>query len=91
MFVVFKVVNMASLNCKKCGTIHPVCDNFVKPLTWIPIDVDLPDDEIAVLMHIEECERPFFGYKIGDQWWHDCGDVVAGTVLHWADLPEVPE
>ena len=56
---------MASLNCKKCGTIHPVCDNFVKRLTWIPIDVRLPADEIAVLMHIEECERPFFGYKIG--------------------------
>jgi hypothetical protein len=92
LFVVFlSGVSMASLNCKKCGTIHPVCDNFVKPLTWIPIDVDLPDDEIAVLMHIEECERPFFGYKIGDQWWHDCGDVVAGTVLHWCDLPEVPE
>ena len=32
---------MASLNCKKCGTIHPVCDNFVKRLTWIPIDVRL--------------------------------------------------
>ena len=58
---------------------------------WIDIDDDLPDDEIAVLMHIEECERPFYGWKLGDQWWHDCGDVVAGTVLHWADIPELPE
>lgn len=58
---------------------------------WIDIDDDLPDDEIAVLMHIEECERPFHGWKLGDQWWHDCGDVVSGTVLHWADIPELPE
>jgi hypothetical protein len=58
---------------------------------WIDVDKDLPDDEIAVLMVIEDCERPFFGWKLGDQWWHDCGDVVAGTVLYWADLPELPE
>lgn len=61
-------------------------------INWIEVDVEEnPDDEIAVLMVIEECERPFFGYKVGDQWFHDCGDVVAGTVLYWADLPEVPE
>lgn len=60
-------------------------------IQWIDAGKEEPDDEIAVLMVIEECERPFFGYKIGDQWFHDCGDVVAGIVVYWADLPAVPE
>lgn len=60
-------------------------------VNWIDVNEDLPDDEIAVLMVIEGCERPYFGWKLGDQWHHDCGEVVGGTVLYWADLPEVPE
>lgn len=61
-------------------------------IKWIDVDVDLPDDEVTVLVHIPEAngEQVWPGY-LDDGYWTNCdGMRLTSAVTHWAEMPIGP-
>lgn len=59
-------------------------------ITWIPVEKELPDDDINVLF--TDGENVWSGSRDAGVWMIDyaIGSSVCG-VTHWAHLPEVPK
>lgn len=60
---------------------------------WHDAAKELPDRHIIVLMHCPNSDEPvWMGYYSDEGWRTDqCDGLEAGTVTHWADLPEGPK
>jgi hypothetical protein len=58
-------------------------------MTWIPIEQQLPDDDIEVLVFGPDLEdHCWIGYMDGDVWRADNGSRI--EVTHWMHLPSSP-
>ena len=67
---------------------------FQSTITWTPCGVDLPDDDLVVLIAIESDSDPvWIGYYDSSilAWRTPDGSQVANRVSRWAELPEVSE
>jgi hypothetical protein len=61
-------------------------------ITWLPAAEDLPDEDMTVLVRLAGSNEPtWMGFVLDGIWRDACnGDTFAGTVTHWADMPEGP-
>ena len=62
-------------------------------LEWIPVNEELPDAEMMILVHVPGSDEPVdFGAYVGDTMWvyADGSEIIRETVTHWMDLPEPP-
>ena len=58
-------------------------------ISWTPVTISLPDDEITVLVHHPDQDEPvWLGYYENDAWFTIDGNQLApGAVRQWAHLP----
>jgi len=56
---------------------------------WIPAELELPDDDILVLI-AETDGNVSTGFHDADVWRYSHGAGVDDLVTHWADLPAAP-
>ena len=57
---------------------------------WRTPKEELPDDDQAVLLHLEDGEI-WTGFRDGKVWRYVSADRIDMPVLHWAPFPEPPE
>lgn len=57
---------------------------------WRSPKEELPDDDQAVLIHLEDGEV-WTGFRDGKAWRYVSADRIDARVLHWAPFPEPPE
>jgi hypothetical protein len=57
---------------------------------WRSPKEELPDDDQAVLIHLEDGEV-WTGFRDGKFWRYVSADRVDMSVRHWAPFPEPPE
>lgn len=57
---------------------------------WRTPKEELPDDDQAVLLHLEDGEI-WTGFRDGKTWRYVSADRIDVSVLHWAPFPEPPE
>jgi len=57
---------------------------------WRTPKEELPDDDQAVLLHLEDGEI-WTGFRDGKAWRYVSADRIDARVLHWAPFPEPPE
>jgi len=59
-------------------------------ITWIPTDVELPDDSTVVLVALESGDEPtWIGYYDSAEcdWFNSDGMRFKSAVSHWCELP----
>jgi hypothetical protein len=56
---------------------------------WVPVDKELPDDELTVLLALSDGEV-WTGFHEAGKWYHESGDRLTGVVTHWMQFPEPP-
>ena len=57
---------------------------------WIPVEVELPDDDETVLIWTADGE-PWTGYHEARVWYYVSGnEISAETVTHWMPFPAGP-
>jgi hypothetical protein len=56
---------------------------------WISVTVNLPDDDLCVLIALDDGEV-WTGYIDGDGWRYVSGDSMESKVTHWMHVPEHP-
>lgn len=62
--------------------------NSVELITWIPVSIELPDDQETVLTNVPECGEPVWLGWYDDGTWHQIdGGEIAFPVTHWAKMP----
>jgi len=63
-------------------------------LTWLAADEPLrwPDESMTVLVALSGASEPtWLAFRDSGAWRDACtGDVLAGTVTYWADMPTGP-
>lgn len=61
-------------------------------VTWLPAAEHLPDEELTVLVTLAGSNEPtWMGFLLNGEWRDACnGDLFAGVVTHWADMPIGP-
>jgi hypothetical protein len=59
-------------------------------ILWRTPKEELPDDDQAVLLHLEDGEI-WTGFRDGKAWRYVSADRIDMPVLHWAPFPEPPE
>jgi hypothetical protein len=57
-------------------------------VNWIPVGVDLPDDDMLVLVAVDGEVWPAF--RDSGRWLDATAFPLSGAPTHWADLPEPP-
>jgi hypothetical protein len=57
---------------------------------WRTPKEELPDDDQAVLLHLEDGEI-WTGFRDGKAWRYVSADRIDVSVLHWSPFPEPPE
>ncbi len=57
---------------------------------WVPVDRELPDDEMTVLVALEGGEV-WTGFMDAGQWRYVSADLIGEKVTHWAEFPEPPK
>lgn len=66
--------------------------NLIEQITWIPVDEQLPDDDITVLAFRDaddDAEVWPCWHEAGQ--WHDAGSgLPVEGVTHWAEMPGGP-
>lgn len=56
-------------------------------LTWIPCELDLPDEATTVLVAITGDSEPvWLGYLDECEWHSVDGLLISGQVTHWAEI-----
>jgi Protein of unknown function (DUF551) len=55
---------------------------------WIPIELQLPDDDLEVLVYGPALENVWLGYMDTDGWFAVDGSRI--EVTHWMHLPASP-
>lgn len=57
-------------------------------IKWIPVDQQLPDDEMTVMVcHPTLNEPVWFGYHEESNWYTPDGCWLETAVTHWAEMP----
>jgi hypothetical protein len=61
-------------------------------VSWVAAAEQLPDEDTTVMVALKGCNEPtWMGFVLDGVWRDACnGDEFAGTVTHWADMPEGP-
>lgn len=57
---------------------------------WMPVEKDLPDDDLTVLLALEDGEV-WTGFRDAGVWRYMSADLIEGIVTHWMEFPEPPE
>jgi hypothetical protein len=66
----------------------------VQTVVWHSVDVEMPDDELTVLIALNDDVEPvWFGYHDSEKghWFTPENALISSDVTHWAELPEPPE
>ncbi len=58
-------------------------------VTWIAIDVELPDDDETVLIALDDGDV-WTGFVDAGQWRYVSADLVEARVTHWMAFPAAP-
>lgn len=74
---------------------HKPTAPLLESIRWLPIEVQLPDPQITVLIHTPAGDEPVLvGYMDEDdsgvQWFEASDRRIDSEVTHWADLPVGP-
>jgi len=56
---------------------------------WIDADVELPDDEMIVLLALDDGDV-WTGFHEEGRWHYVSADNIAAKVTHWAEFPPPP-
>lgn len=67
-----------------------VSDAFFSEHVWRPVEIELPDSDTTVLVHLEDGEV-WTGFLDGTTWRFVSADTIDGEVLHWAHFPAPPQ
>lgn len=57
---------------------------------WVPVEVEVPDDDRLVLVYVPETETRWPGFLTDGKWHFGEGDEIERTVTHWSELPAPP-
>lgn len=62
-------------------------------INWIPVDEQLPDDEMTVMTYHPTLNEPvWLGYFLQGNWYSTAGDYLGKcAVTHWAEIPAGPQ
>lgn len=66
-------------------------EGFARTVLWKSVGIEMPDDEIAVLVYTPaDAEPVWIGYHDDGKWRTPSGIPMSFAVTHWAHFPEPP-
>lgn len=77
-------MNTQSNVAASSGSSPSPCSTF-----WVDAAVELPDDDMAVLVALDDGEV-WTGFRDAGQWRYVSADLIEAGVTHWAEFPAPP-
>ena len=67
-------------------------ESIVEKMNWVDPAIEMPDEEITVLVFVPSADEPVWpAYLCDGQWRWSTASSITGDVVAWAEMPKGPE